>query len=45
MTEQALDIVDKIVEFYKENAKKHQRLGAMMENIDIEEFKAAVISE
>jgi len=44
-TEQALNTVDKIVEFYKKNAKKHQRLGAMMENMDIEEFKAAVISE
>ena len=44
-TEQALDTIDKIVEFYKSNAKKHQRLGAMMEKMSIEEFKAAVISE
>jgi len=44
-TEQALDIIDKIVEFYKSNGKKHQRLGAMIEKMSIEEFKAAVVSE
>jgi NAD(P)H-nitrite reductase large subunit len=43
--EQALDIVDRIVEFYKSNGKKHQRLGALMENMSLEEFKAAAISE
>jgi NAD(P)H-nitrite reductase large subunit len=43
--EQALDIIDKIVEFYKTNGKKHQRLGAMMEKMSLEEFKAAAISE
>ncbi|MBN2594416.1 MAG: NAD(P)/FAD-dependent oxidoreductase, partial [Sedimentisphaerales bacterium] len=42
--EQALDIVDKIVKFYKSNGKKHQRLGALMENMSLEEFKAAAIS-
>ncbi len=44
-TEQALDMIDKIVEFYKSNGKKRQRLGAMMEKMGIEEFKAAVVSE
>jgi NAD(P)H-nitrite reductase large subunit len=44
-TEQAFDIIDKIIEFYKSNAKKHQRLGAVMEKMSIEELKAAVISE
>ena len=44
-TEQALATIDKIVEFYKANAKKHQRLGAMMEKMSIEELKAAVVSE
>ena len=44
-TEQALDMIDKIVEFYKSNGKKRQRLGAMMEKMSIEEFKAAVVSE
>ena len=44
-TEQALDMIDKIVEFYKSNGKKRQRLGAMMEKMSLEEFKAAAISE
>jgi len=44
-TEQALETIDKIVEFYKSNGKKHQRLGAMMEKMSIEEFKAATVSE
>ena len=44
-TGQALETIDKIVEFYKANGKKHQRLGAMMEKMSLEEFKAAVISE
>jgi NAD(P)H-nitrite reductase large subunit len=44
-TEQALETIDKIVEFYKANGKKRQRLGAMMEKMSIEEFKAAAISE
>ena len=44
-TEQALETIDKIVEFYKSNGKKRQRLGAMMEKMSIEEFKAAVVSE
>jgi len=44
-TEQALETIDKLVEFYKANGKKNQRLGAMMEKMSIEEFKAAAISE
>ena len=44
-TEQALDTIDKIVEFYKSNGKKRQRLGAMMGKMSIEEFKAAAIRE
>ncbi|OHB63486.1 MAG: sulfite reductase [Planctomycetes bacterium RBG_13_50_24] len=44
-TEQALDAVDKMVEFYKANGKKHQRLGAMMEKMSIEEFKAAAFRD
>jgi len=44
-TEQALETIDKIVEFYKSNGKKRQRLGAMMEKMSLEEFKAAVVSE
>jgi len=41
-TEQALGLADVIVEFYKENARPRQRLGAMIEKMGFEEFKAAV---
>ena len=41
-TEQALELIDKIVEYYKANAKPHQRLGAMIEKMGFEEFKAAI---
>ncbi|HIJ66976.1 MAG TPA: NAD(P)/FAD-dependent oxidoreductase [Planctomycetes bacterium] len=41
-TEQALEMADAVVEFYKENAKPRQRLGAMIEKMGFEEFKAAV---
>ncbi len=42
-TEQAFDLVDKIVQYYKANAKPHQRLGAMIEKMGIEAFKVAVL--
>jgi NAD(P)H-nitrite reductase large subunit len=41
-TEQALELVDKIIQYYKANAKPHQRLGAMIEKMGFEQFKAAV---
>ncbi len=43
--EQALELVDKIISYYKANAKPHQRLGAMMEKMGFGEFKSAVCSE
>jgi NAD(P)H-nitrite reductase large subunit len=42
-TEQAVELVDKIIEYYKANAKPHQRLGAMLEKMDFEQFKSAVL--
>jgi len=42
-TEQAVELVDKIIEYYKANAKPHQRLGAMIEKMDFEQFKSAVL--
>jgi len=41
-TEQALGLADVVVEFYRENARPRQRLGAMIEKMGFEEFKAAV---
>jgi len=42
-TEQALELADVVVEFYKENARPRQRLGAMIEKMGFEEFKAAIL--
>ena len=44
-TEQALELIDKIIEYYKANAKPHQRLGAMIEKMGFDEFKSAVLGE
>ena len=43
--EQALELIDKIIEFYKSNGKPHQRLGAMIEKMSFEEFKAAILGD
>jgi NAD(P)H-nitrite reductase large subunit len=43
--DQTLDLIDRVIDYYKTNAKPHQRLGAMLEKIDFEEFKSAVLSE
>jgi NAD(P)H-nitrite reductase large subunit len=42
---QAMEMVDKIIEFYKANAKKHQRIGAMIDKMGFDEFKAAIVGE
>ncbi len=43
--EQAIEMVDKIIEFYKTSAKPHQRLGSMIEKMGFDEFKTAVLGE
>jgi len=43
--EQALGLIDKIIEYYKASAKPHQRLGAMIEKTGFDEFKSAVLGE
>jgi NAD(P)H-nitrite reductase large subunit len=42
-TEDALALVDKIIEYFKANSKGRQRLGAMLEKTGFDEFKAAVL--
>jgi NAD(P)H-nitrite reductase large subunit len=42
--EQAIELVDKIIQYYKANAKPHQRLGAMIDKMGFETFKTAVLS-
>ena len=44
-TEQTLELIDKIIEYYKANAKPHQRLGTMIEKMGFDEFKLAVLGE
>jgi len=44
-TEDAMVLVDKIIEFYKANARERQRLGAMIEKMGFEAFKAAILGE
>lgn len=40
--ESALDLVDKIVNVYKDNAQGKQRLGSFIDKIGIEEFKSMI---
>jgi NAD(P)H-nitrite reductase large subunit len=41
--EQAIELIDKIIAYYKANAKPHQRIGAMLDKMDFEQFKAAIL--
>jgi NAD(P)H-nitrite reductase large subunit len=44
-TDEALELIDKVLDFYKANARKHQRLGAMIEKMGMEEFRAQILGE
>ena len=41
-TEQAMDACQRIVEYYKENAKKGERLGKMIDRIGLDPFEQAI---
>ncbi len=41
----ALVMLDKVVNYYKENAKKHERVGKMIDRIGLEEIKKALVPE
>jgi len=43
--EEAIELVEKIVEYYKDNARPHQRLGSMIEKMGFDEFKAAILGD
>ena len=43
--EQAVKLIDKIIAFYQANAKPRQRLGAVIEQMQFEQFKAAIFGE
>jgi len=42
-TDQALALIQKVIDYYKANANPHQRIGAMLEKIDFEEFKSMLL--
>lgn len=44
-TEEAIELTEKIIEYYKSNARPHQRLGAMIEKMDFDKFKTAVLDK
>jgi len=44
-TEEAIALVDKIIEYYKVNGKPRRRLGAMIEKMGFDNFKSVVLSE
>jgi NAD(P)H-nitrite reductase large subunit len=44
-TDQAIELTEKIIEYYKTNAKPHQRLGSMLEKMDFEKFKSAILEK
>lgn len=41
--DQVLELVDKIIKFYKENARRNERIGELIDRIGLEEFKKAVL--
>ena len=43
--EAAMSLLDRIIAFYKSNAKPNQRLGAMIEKMGFDEFQKAVLAE
>jgi NAD(P)H-nitrite reductase large subunit len=43
--EQVRKLIDKIMVYYKANARAHQRLGAMIEKMGFDEFKSAVLGD
>lgn len=40
--EEALSAIDRIIKFYKENGKKNQRIGGLIDEIGLEEFRVRV---
>ena len=39
----AMELIDKIVDHYKANAKAHQRIGAMIDKMGFEEYRTAIL--
>ncbi len=43
-TDQVMQLVEKVLDFYKQNAQKNERMGKMMDRIGVQEFQNAVLS-
>lgn len=43
--DQALALVEKVVDYYKENAKKFERIGKMIDRVGLDALKAAVLPQ
>ena len=41
--DEALELIEKIIKYYKANAKPHQRIGAMIDKMGFDEFKSVVL--
>ena len=41
--DQAMQLIDRIIEYYKANAGSHRRLGAMIDKVGFDEFRTAVL--
>lgn len=41
--DEVMAVIDRIIEFYRENGGKNQRIGAMLEKMDFEDFRKAVL--
>jgi len=41
--EEAISAIDRIIIFYKENGKRNQRIGSLIDEIGLEEFKAKIL--
>jgi NAD(P)H-nitrite reductase large subunit len=42
-SEEALELVDKVIQYYRENAKKFDRIGKMIDRIGFDQFKSDVL--
>ena len=42
--EDVLPLVDKVVTYYKENGKSHERLGTMIQRLGLETVQQAVLA-
>jgi NAD(P)H-nitrite reductase large subunit len=43
-TEQALQLVDRIIDFFRGNAKKNERVGKMIDRLGLEQFRSSVLA-